>query len=81
MRFLTVTRSKDFGVKLENYARFGVREYWIIHPQTGECHFYRAENGRFSEVYPENNRYESYVMIGFVLDLKWLNDLVTSIKE
>ena len=76
------TRSKDFGVKLENYARFGVKEYWIIHPQTGECRFYLAENQQFSEVHPENNsRYESHVMTGFVLDLNWLNDLIASIKE
>ncbi|MCH8293610.1 Uma2 family endonuclease [Candidatus Poribacteria bacterium] len=70
------TKNKDFGVKFENYARFGVKEYWIIAPQTEEHHFYLAEDQQFSEVYPENNRYESHVIKGFVLDLEWLNDLI-----
>jgi len=32
----------DFGRKLKLYARYGVREVWVLNVQTGTLHFFRS---------------------------------------
>ncbi|MGD9938597.1 MAG: Uma2 family endonuclease [Clostridia bacterium] len=44
------TASKDFGIKKELYERFGVREYWIIHPDTSAVFQYIRDGALFSPV-------------------------------
>ncbi|AEJ20061.1 Uma2 family endonuclease [Gracilinema caldarium] len=41
------TAHKDFGVKRNLYEQVGVREYWIIHSDTGAVYQYVLQNGRF----------------------------------
>lgn len=40
------TATKDLGVKPELYERVGVREYWIVHPETGAVVQYARRNDR-----------------------------------
>ncbi|WP_304226343.1 Uma2 family endonuclease [Gracilinema caldarium] len=41
------TAHKDFGIKRDLYKRAGVREYWIIHSDTGFVYQYILKDGRF----------------------------------
>jgi len=44
------TAYKDFGVKKELYERAGVREYWIINPETGAVFQYVRDGTLFAPV-------------------------------
>ncbi|OHD79364.1 MAG: hypothetical protein A3J97_02400 [Spirochaetes bacterium RIFOXYC1_FULL_54_7] len=44
------TANKDFGVKLELYEKSGVREYWIIQPETATVFQYVLDGDTFAPV-------------------------------
>ncbi len=44
------TANKDFGVKRELYEKSGVREYWIIQPETATVYQYVLEGATFAPV-------------------------------
>lgn len=44
------TAYKDFGLKRNLYERAGVREYWIIHSETGTVYQYVLQDGRFGSL-------------------------------
>lgn len=44
------TAHKDLGFKRELYERVGVREYWIIHSDTGFVYQYILKDGRFGSL-------------------------------
>lgn len=58
------TEDRDRGVKLSQYLRFGVREYWIIDPQTRTCEVLSAGDTSFEtqRVYPEDTTATSPIL-------------------
>ena len=43
------SRYRDYEEKPEEYLRFGVREYWIVDPETGVLKVFRRSRGRWAE--------------------------------
>jgi len=41
--------SRDLGVKLRTYARFGVRFYWIVDPDAQSVQTFSLENSAYAE--------------------------------
>lgn len=64
------SRRFDTKTKKADYERYGVREYWIIDPRRRVMAFYQLRDGRFVEIIPAPDRYESVCIPGFVLDLE-----------
>lgn len=65
---------RDRREKRGEYARAGVREYWIVDPLENEVIFYRlSEKGKYKVVEPdERGRFESAVIPGLWIDVEWL---------
>ncbi|MEW6564287.1 MAG: Uma2 family endonuclease [Spirochaetota bacterium] len=61
------TAHKDLGLKRELYERVGVREYWIIHSDTGFVYQYILTDGRYGPVreYRAGESIASAVFAGF----------------
>jgi Uma2 family endonuclease len=60
---------RDRGVKMQNYARYGVREFWLVDPETRRFEFYVGRGGRFEAVEAEEGVYKSTVVKGWELDI------------
>src|SRR5689334_25091305 len=41
------TQANDRGVKFDDYARSGVREYWLVDPSAETVEIYAGANGAF----------------------------------
>jgi Uma2 family endonuclease len=65
------TESRDRGIKLEQYLRYGVREYWIIDPQNRTCEVLRAGDAEFEtvRVYPEGTTATSPILEGIQVEV------------
>jgi Uma2 family endonuclease len=63
---------RDYEDKRARYEKAGVREYWIIDPEARRVLFLRRHRGKFREVAPVGNIFESAVLRGFRLDVRWL---------
>jgi Uma2 family endonuclease len=63
---------RDYDKKRQRYEKAGVREYWIIDPENRRALFLRRQRGKFREVAPVNDIFESSVLAGFRLDVRWL---------
>ncbi len=65
---------RDRVVKLAEYARGGVPEYWIIDPHRRHAEFYlRDETGTYQLRFGGSaGRYDSLVVEGFWLQVEWL---------
>jgi len=62
------TRSRDLTVKMDLYARTGVREYWIVDPETSSISVYsRTAIGSFESVPLTEGLVRSIVVEGFAL--------------
>ena len=62
------TRSRDLTVKMDLYARTGVREYWIVDPEERSISVYaRAAAGNFELVSGDGEVVRSIIVPGFVL--------------
>ena len=66
--------SRDRQDKFAEYQQAGVREYWIVDPETRVAEFYQRDaNGIFQSVLPGlDGVYHSAVIIGFWLNVAWL---------
>jgi Uma2 family endonuclease len=58
--------------KFTLYESNGVREYWIIHPETQDLLIYSLVDGKYvpSKLFTSGDVVESTVLIGFTLDLE-----------
>ncbi len=63
------SRSMDTQTRRADYEAAGVREYWIIDPIRKTFTFLVLRDGRYQEVLPVSNRFQSTVLPGFELDL------------
>jgi Uma2 family endonuclease len=68
------SRGRDRGDKFYEYQAGGVREYWLIDPDTQHAEFYQLDNaGVYQPVLPEpEGIYRSRVLAGLWLQLSWL---------
>jgi Uma2 family endonuclease len=63
---------RDYETKRALYERAGVKEYWIIDPDERKATFLRRQRGKFREVALDGTVFESIVLRGFKLDVRWL---------
>lgn len=67
------SRRRDWGEKLENYQKAGVREYWLIDPERRRVDLYALSERGVLEPFPgENGIWRSRVLPGFWLKGEWL---------
>jgi len=64
------TARRDRVQKLDLYARFDVREYWIVDPAERQIEFLVNENGRFVVALPDGAVYRSPALPEIALDLE-----------
>lgn len=66
--------SRDRQDKFAEYQQAGMREYWIVDPETQAAEFYQRDaKGVFQRVLPDvDGVYHSAVIAGFWLDVAWL---------
>jgi len=63
------SRRLDSETKKNDYERCGVSEYWLVDPEVRAFTFYRLQDGRYVEVPPQDDKFASQALPGFVLDL------------
>lgn len=63
------SRRMDTQTKRKDYERFGVGEYWIMDPEREAMLFLRLVDGKFVEVLPDGDQFNSKAVSGFALDL------------
>lgn len=69
------TRRKDRGVKFEDYAAHGVREYWIIDPKAETVEQHLAVNGLYPKAAPrKSGTLRSTVVKGFEIPVRAIFD-------
>lgn len=66
------SRRYDTVEKRINYARFGVREYWLVDPVERDAVVYEQVQGEWLPVHAEEGVLRSKVLAGFWLRLAWL---------
>src|SRR5665213_2885174 len=65
--------ARDWRDKYLEYARAGVREYWIIHRDTGRIEVYSLSKlGKYQQIPIQEGKLHSTVLSGFYLRVKWL---------
>jgi Uma2 family endonuclease len=67
------SRTRDRREKFFEYAKAGVREYWIIDHQRKRAEFFRlGEDGSYEAIPIEAGAFRSGIMQGFWLKMEWL---------
>jgi Uma2 family endonuclease len=62
---------RDYVLKRRIYEQAGVQEYWIIDPEEERATFLVLRKGRFKERKPVKHIWQSEVLPGLVLDVRW----------
>ena len=63
---------RDYENKRRRYEAAGVSEYWIIDPLESTATFLVREGDAFVERLPRDHLYQSRVLAGLELDVRWL---------
>jgi Uma2 family endonuclease len=67
------SRTRDREVKVEEYERGGVREYWLVDPRTELAEFFELRGGEYQAIpLGDGERFESSVLPGLWLRVSWL---------
>lgn len=66
------TQRKDRTRKYNLYARFGVREYWIVDRDAEGVDVFVLDNGQYREVESEAGEARSEILLGFTIKLREL---------
>lgn len=64
------TATRDLTVKRDRYEKSGVREYWILDPETEEVVAYRLREGRYVAAEAAGPAVTSEVIDGFSIDVR-----------
>ncbi|MEO1288236.1 MAG: Uma2 family endonuclease [Chloroflexota bacterium] len=75
--------SVDHGAKFEEYAKGGVREYWIIDPIRNECRFYQLDkDGVYQPQAKDGTVYQTSQLPNLVIDtdVLWKDELPNVIE-
>ncbi len=67
------TGERDIGVKFAEYEQHGVREYWVLDPQTLAHRFYAREGELLVEFAHDEPQIASTVIPGLVMQRAWLD--------
>lgn len=66
------SRRYDAFEKRINYARAGVREYWLVDPIERSVAIYTLEGDQFVRALQPDNQLHSHVLAGYWLQLDWI---------
>jgi Uma2 family endonuclease len=67
------TAERDIGPKFAEYEQHGVREYWILDPETLAHRFYRLLGDELVEYAAGEKQIDSTVVPGFYVKRSWLD--------
>lgn len=67
------TVGRDVGPKFAEYEQQGVREYWILDPETLAHGFYRLEDAELVEYAADEAIVDSVAVPGFFVKREWLD--------
>jgi len=68
------TTGRDWGVKMRDYEKGGVRKYWLVNPLVEQVHAYvLGGEGKYGPLAPDQDGvYHSIVLKGFYVSPRWL---------
>jgi Uma2 family endonuclease len=72
------TTRHDLRTKRATYERFGVREYWVLDPESERLLVHRLIDGRYQTALDDQGNVRSGVIEGFVLDVP---ELFASVRK
>src|SRR5690242_13197521 len=76
------TQANDRGVKFDDYARSGVREYWLVDPSAETVEIYVGVNGAFERLETgSGGRLQSRLLEGLEFDPRAPFDSETALRE